>query len=80
MFKWLENLPWSFLIIMALLLGVVPVHPEPHLFEKIRFLINGTLTRWLDIFDLVMHSAPIILIVFKLMLKLKSKKKPGEFT
>ena len=79
MFIWLERLPWSFLIIMALILGVVPISPEPHLVEKIRFLINGTLTKAIDIFDLVMHSTPIILMLFKLLLKLKSKKKPGQF-
>jgi hypothetical protein len=54
------------LIILALLLGLAPFVPEPHLTEKLRMLFQGTLTRPLDIFDLLMHAAPIVLLGLKL--------------
>jgi hypothetical protein len=46
-------------------LGLAPFVPEPHLTEKINMLIDGTLTRPIDIFDLVMHSTPIVLLIIK---------------
>ncbi|OOG25961.1 hypothetical protein B1C78_05610 [Thioalkalivibrio denitrificans] len=54
------------LIILAVLLGLSPFYPEPHLTEKLRMLFQGTLTRPLDIFDLLMHAAPIVLLALKL--------------
>ncbi|MBF0143517.1 MAG: RND transporter [Magnetococcales bacterium] len=50
---------------MALLLGVAPLVPEPHLLEKLRMLVGGTLRRPLDIFDLLLHSAPLFLLILK---------------
>lgn len=63
--NWLDNLDWMILIIIALMLGLAPFQPEPHLVEKLRMLMHGTLTKPLDIFDLFMHSAPIILVIIK---------------
>lgn len=40
--------------------------PEPHLVEKLRMLLAGTLVRPLDIFDLAMHATPLALLVLKL--------------
>lgn len=54
------------LILLALLLGLAPFVPEPHLTEKLRMLLRGTLTRPLDIFDLFMHAAPVVLLCVKL--------------
>ena len=54
------------LIILAVLLGLSPFYPEPHLTEKLRMLFQGTLTRPLDIFDLLMHATPIVLLGLKL--------------
>ncbi|MCN4144611.1 MAG: RND transporter [Thiohalomonas sp.] len=58
---------------MAVLLGTAPIGGEPHLIEKINMLLFGTLVKPLDIFDLLMHSAPIILLVIKIILLLKNK-------
>ncbi|MBF0284752.1 MAG: hypothetical protein HQL51_09865 [Magnetococcales bacterium] len=60
-----DNLSWGLLLPMALLLGLAPFQPMPHLQEKILMLLDGTLRRPLDIFDLCLHSAPILLIVLK---------------
>lgn len=63
---WLDSLPLTTLIILALLLGLAPFVPEPHLFEKIRMLMAGSLVKPLDIFDLLMHATPVALLVLKL--------------
>jgi hypothetical protein len=55
---------YSFLIPAALLLGLAPFTPEPHLFEKVRMLFSGTLSKPIDIFDLFLHGAlPALLVV-----------------
>jgi hypothetical protein len=55
---------YSFLIPAALLLGLAPFTPEPHLFEKVRMLFSGTLSKPIDIFDLLLHGAlPALLVV-----------------
>ena len=67
MLQLLDKLDWATLIIGAIALGLAPFHPEPHLVEKIRMLSQGALHKPIDIFDLLMHSAPLVLIVLKLI-------------
>jgi len=57
----------AILIIAALTLGLAPFVPEPHLWEKLKMLAAGTLTRPLDIFDLFWHAAPWLLLAAKLV-------------
>lgn len=66
--RFLRQIPWMVLIAAAGLLGLAPFRPEPHLVEKLRMLANGQLVRLLDIFDLMLHGAPFLLIVGKLLL------------
>ncbi len=66
--KFFKQIPWTFLIPAALLLGLAPFKPEPHLFAKLRMLSNGLLTRPVDIFDLCMHGIPLLLVIGKLLL------------
>lgn len=63
---WLDRFPLALLIAIALWLAVAPVVPEPHLIEKLRMLSQGTLTKPLDIFDLVLHSVPLVLLGIRL--------------
>ena len=72
--KFIDNLPLVPLIIVAILLGLAPFVPEPHVWEKLKMMANGELTKPLDIFDLIMHSAPAILVVIKLV-RQQSKSK-----
>ena len=65
--KWLDSIPLSMLIIAGIVLGLAPFAPEPHVVEKIRMLATGTLTRPIDIFDLVFHGLPLILLTLKLI-------------
>lgn len=65
--KWLDRLPLFPLVIAALMLGLAPFVPEPHLVEKLRMLAAGQLSRPLDIFDLLMHGTPALLLLLKLL-------------
>ena len=65
MLKFLDKIPYSALIIFSVMLLVAPMTPMPHVIEKIFMLINGTLTRPVDIFDLLFHLFPSILLALK---------------
>ena len=69
---WLDNIPWSLLILAALLLGLAPFVPQPHLVEKLRMLAQGTFRRPIDIFDLCYHALPFVLILLKLLRTLRT--------
>ncbi|NCA68804.1 MAG: RND transporter [Sphingobacteriia bacterium] len=66
MLNWIDRLPLSVLLIVALTLGLSPFFPEPHLWEKLKMLAVGELVRPLDIFDLLLHGVPWILLILKL--------------
>jgi hypothetical protein len=65
--EWLDRIPLVVLIIVALTLGLAPFVPEPHIWEKLKMLSTGTLSRPLDIFDLLWHAAPWLLLAAKLV-------------
>lgn len=67
MLRFLDEFPLSVLIVIALGLGLAPFFPEPHIWEKLKMLANGTLTRPIDIFDLVFHLSPTALVLIKLI-------------
>lgn len=71
MSKFLDKLPYTMLIPVAILLGLSPFVPEPHLVEKLRLLATGQLNRPLDIFDLLMHASPLILLAIKFLHQLR---------
>jgi len=64
---WLDKTPLGLLVLLALLLGLAPFVPEPHLWEKLKMLAAGGLSRPIDIFDLVLHASPWVLLVLKLV-------------
>ena len=64
--NWLDRIPLPFLLIVSFTLGLAPFVPEPHVWEKLKMLAGGTLVRPIDIFDLVMHGAPWVLLGMKL--------------
>lgn len=63
--NWLDKLPFTSLLIISLTLGLAPFVPEPHVWEKLKMLFDGSLARPIDIFDLVMHGAPWVLLGLK---------------
>jgi hypothetical protein len=64
---WLDRIPLWILVAIALTLGLAPFVPEPHLWEKLKMLAAGTLRRPLDVFDLLYHAAPWVLLALKLV-------------
>jgi hypothetical protein len=76
MMGWLNRFPLVWLMAVAGWLAVLPVGPESHLIEKLRMLSQGTLTQALDIFDLALHTVPLVLLATSLWrMKLKTKPK-----
>ena len=67
------NLP--ILIVACLTLGLAPFMPEPHLWEKLKMLTSGEPTKPVDIFDLLLHGTPWILLIIKLVLLATKKRK-----
>ncbi len=67
MLKLLDKIPLSTLVIITLLLGLAPFAPEPHVWQKLKMLVTGTLVKPIDIFDLIMHGTPYVLLVLKLL-------------
>lgn len=67
MIRFLDEFPLSVLVIIALTLGLAPFFPEPHLWEKLKMLAAGTLTRPVDVFDLLFHASPLVLVLAKLI-------------
>lgn len=61
----LDAVPWWLAVVAALTLGLAPGVPEPHVWEKLKMLAAGSLTRPVDIFDFAMHGAPWLLLVAK---------------
>jgi hypothetical protein len=45
---------------------LAPFVPEPHVWEKLKMLLTGDLGKPIDIFDLLMHAAPWLLLLAKL--------------
>jgi len=72
--KTIDKIPLLPLAIAAIFMSLAPFVPEPHLLEKSRMLINGELTRLVDIFDLFWHSFLIAI----LLVRLRRMKKSGS--
>ena len=70
--KLLDQIPVLPLVIITLMLGLAPFVPEPHLWQKLKMLVSGELSRPLDIFDLLMHGTPAIILIIKLSLQRNS--------
>ncbi|KPK56500.1 MAG: RND transporter [Thiotrichales bacterium SG8_50] len=63
--NWIDRVPTSVLIVAAVILGLAPFVPEPHLWQKLKMLAAGELSKPIDIFDLFLHGAPVLLLLIK---------------
>ncbi len=72
--NFINRIPLSLLVVFSLTLGLAPFAPEPHLWEKLKMLAAGELVRPIDIFDLLLHGAPWILLIVKLALMFGAKR------
>ena len=71
-----DRISLPLLILLCLSLGLAPFSPEPHVQEKLSMLATGELTRLIDIFDLLLHGTPWLLLSIKLILSLTRKEEP----
>ena len=62
----LDALPLCMLVVACLTLGLAPFTPEPHIWEKLKMLAAGELRQAIDIFDLLLHGLPWLLLFAKL--------------
>ncbi len=63
--SFLDRIPLVPLAIAAVLLGLAPFIPEPHLWQKAKMLWAGTLTQPADIFDVFFHGGLLVLLGLK---------------
>ncbi|MDH3979162.1 MAG: RND transporter [Gammaproteobacteria bacterium] len=64
--KWIEKIPLLLILPIAVFLALAPFQPEPHLWEKLNMLFDGSLSRPIDIFDLLLHGTPLVILALKL--------------
>lgn len=68
LWAWVDHIPWSILVVGAIFLALAPFpfspDSEPHLAQKLYLLLQGGLTKPLDIFDLCLHASfPFLLMI-----------------
>jgi hypothetical protein len=63
----LDQIDWSLILLACATLGLAPFVPEPHIWEKIKMLFAGELTKPIDILDFLMHGAPFLLLGAKIL-------------
>ncbi|MFP8781394.1 hypothetical protein [Hydrogenophaga sp. RWCD_12] len=73
--RWLDRFPLGLLVVVAAWLAIAPVVPEPHLIEKWRMLMQGTLSKPIDIFDLLLHTVPLVLLAIRLWREVQRRRR-----
>ena len=63
----LDQVSFGVLLVVCATWGLAPFVPEPHIWEKLKMLRAGTLTKPLDWFDLALHAAPFAVLLLKLL-------------
>lgn len=65
--RWLDKIPLGVIAPVAVILALAPFVPEPHLWQKLKMLFAGALVKPIDIFDLFLHGAPLLILALKLL-------------
>ena len=73
MAKFIDKIPYTILIIIAVFMLLAPFNPMPHVVEKILMLKNGIFKKPIDIFDLFYHLVPTGLLLLKIYRDLGKK-------
>jgi len=76
--KLLGKFPLALLVVLCLTLGLAPFTPLPHLLEKLKMLVSGELVEPVDIFDLLLHGAPWMLLSLKLFFVVTTREQEGD--
>ena len=61
----IDRIPYPILILAAILMLLAPFYPIPHVWEKLIMLKEGSFKKPVDMFDLVLHLAPTIVLLVK---------------
>ena len=60
-------------LVVSLTLGLAPFVPEPHIWEKLKWILAGAEgMRLIDWLDFVMHGTPWVLLAFSLLRKIRA--------
>ena len=68
----IQKIPYTVLVPFTIIMLLAPFKPMPHVLEKLIMLKQGALTRPIDIFDLFYHLAPLILLVAKVVIQIRT--------
>jgi len=70
----LKKIPYAVLITLTVFMLLAPFTPMPHVWEKLIMIKEGTLSRPIDIFDLIYHLAPLGILIGKVRLHQRDKE------
>ncbi len=74
--KYIDNTSIYLFLVASLSLGLAPFVPIPHIVEKLMQLFSGSLNKGIDVFDLLFHGIPWLLLITKVIRMLFYKKAP----
>ncbi|WP_417600783.1 hypothetical protein [Owenweeksia hongkongensis] len=58
----------TMIALVCLTLGLAPFAPEPHVWEKLKWVANGAVGMvWYDWFDLLLHGSPWAMLIIGLV-------------
>lgn len=60
-------------VLASLTLGLAPFVPHPHIWKQLQNIFLGRTMAWIDWWDLVMHGAPWIFLIFVLVQMARGK-------
>ena len=70
---------WVLFLLASLTLGLAPFAPEPHIWEKIRWMVAGEFPmEGIYIFDTFLHGAPWLLLLISAVLNFKFYLQAGS--
>jgi hypothetical protein len=69
----LKKIPYAVLIPLTVFMLLAPFKPMPHVLEKLIMIKEGTLSRPIDIFDLIYHLAPLVILIGKVRMHQRDK-------
>jgi len=69
----IKKIPYAVLIPLIVFMLLAPFKPMPHVLEKLVMLKDGALSRPIDIFDLLYHLTPLIILIVKVQAHKRDK-------
>lgn len=74
MIRVIKKIPYAVLIPLTVFMLLAPFKPMPHVLEKLIMIKEGTLSRPIDIFDLIYHLAPLAILIGKVRMHQRDKE------